>query len=481
VNPGADRGGWRISLALLVYLAAFISTLGLAHPVLTDQDPFWHVAAGNWIIEHRAIPHRDVFSSSMPGAPWVAHEWLAEVLIALTYDHLGWAGLVVVTGIVFAAALALLTRFLLRFLAPIYVIPLVLGAWGLCLAHLHPRPHVFGLPLLVIWFAVLDRKRLDERVPSLILASIIVLWANLHGGYMLALALAALLGGEALLDAPDRPRFMAALRGWGGFLAVALVAALMTPNGLAGLTLPLDLMQSSFAMSMIGEWKSPDFQILQPLELWLLLGLLGILSFGLRLPIARIIILFVLLHLGLAHQRFAEILGLIAPLLIAPALAAQLGTAGNPHLQAFAGALAKPASPRSVALAALVVAVLGAAFTRVGIDNQDHRFAPTAAIAFVQQQHVAGPVLNDYEFGGYLIFSGIAPFVDGRADMYGDAFLRRQADVAALPELLDQYRIAWTLLERHDPRVALLDHLPGWQRIYGDDIAVIHRRDAAIP
>ena len=278
MSAGADRGGLRISLALLVYLAAFLSTLALAHPVLTDQDPFWHIAAGNWIIEHRAIPHRDVFSNSMPGAPWVAHEWLAEVVIALVYDHLGWAGLVVMTGLVFAAALALLTRFLLRFLAPLYVIPLVLGAWGLCLAHLHARPHVFGLPLLVIWFALLDRKRLEERIPSVLLAAIIVLWANLHGGYMLALALAALLAGEALLDAPDRPRFMTALRGWGGFLLVALLAALITPNGIQGLMLPFTIMQSSFADAMIGEWKSPDFQMLQPLELWMLLGLLGILS-----------------------------------------------------------------------------------------------------------------------------------------------------------------------------------------------------------
>jgi hypothetical protein len=385
------------------------------------------------------------------------------------------------TGVVFAAALALLSRFLLRFLAPIYAIPLVLGAWGLCLGHLHPRPHVFGLPLLVIWFAVLDRRRLEERVPSLLFASIIVLWANLHGGYMVGLALAALLAGEAVFDAPDWRRSKTAIAGWGGFLLLALLAALATPNGIAGFAMPLGFMQSHFAVSMIGEWKSPDFQTPQPLEIWILLALLGILSFGLRLPVTRIVILFVLLHMALAYQRFAEVLGLIAPLLLAPAIAMQLRPAGDARLQAFGGSLAKPASPAGVALAALIVAVLGAAFVHRGIDNQNHRFAPTAAVAFVQQQHVAGPVFNDYEFGGYLIFSGIAPFIDGRADMYGDAFLRRYAEVAALPDMLDQYRIVWTLLERHDPRVALLDRLPDWQRIYGDDVAVVHRRSAAIP
>ena len=481
MNAGADRGGLRGSLALWVYLAAFVGTLLLAHPILTDQDPFWHIVVGNWIIDHRAIPYQDVFSHSMPGAPWVAHEWLSEVAIALVYDHLGWAGLVVMTGLVFAAALSLLCGFLLRFLEPIYAIALVVGAWGLCLAHLHPRPHVFGLPLLVVWFALLDRRRLEARAPSLLLASIIVLWANLHGGFMVGLALAALLAGEAAFDAPDGRRAMTLLVGWGGFLLVAVAAALVTPNGAAGLAFPLGFMQSHVALSMIGEWRSPNFQTPQPLEIWLLLGLLGILSFGLRLPTTRIGILFVLLHMALAYQRFAEVLGLIAPLVLAPAIALQLRPAGDAPLQTFGGTLAKSAGPAGVALAALVVAVIGTAFVHRGIDNTNHRFAPTAAIAFVQQQHIGGPVLNDYEFGGYLIFSGIAPFIDGRADMYGDVFLARYADVAALPDLLDQYRIAWTLLERQDPRVALLDHLPGWHRIYGDDIAVIHRRDAAIP
>jgi hypothetical protein len=87
-------------------------------------------------------------------------------------------------------------------------------------------------------------------------------------------------------------------------------------------------------------------------------------------------------------------------------------------------------------------------------------------------------VLNDYPFGDYLIFSGIPPFVDGRADMYGDAFLRRAAQLAELPLLLAQYRIVWTLFKPDNPRVVLLDNLPGWQRFYADDVAVVHiRRD----
>src|SRR5438067_174311 len=95
---------------------------------------------------------------------------------------------------------------------------------------------------------------------------------------------------------------------WGGFLALSMIAALLTPNGVRGIELPFAFMQSTFALSMISEWKSADFQVLQPLELWLLLGILGLLTTGLRLPLTRIVILLMLLHMALAHRRFAEVL-----------------------------------------------------------------------------------------------------------------------------------------------------------------------------
>ena len=93
---------------------------------------------------------------------------------------------------------------------------------------------------------------------------------------------------------------------------------------------------------------------------------------------------------------------------------------------------------------------------------------------------VEGPVFNDYAFGGYLIFAGIKPFIDGRY-FYGDAFIKRYFDAAfvlsdELPRLLAEYHIAWTLLGAKTPAVVLLDHLPGWRRLYADDIAAVHVR-----
>jgi hypothetical protein len=458
------------ALPAVVFAVAFLAALAAARNIIADQDPFWHIAVGRWILEHGAVPHRDLFSHTMPDAPWVAHEWLSEAVIAWAYDHCGWAGLAALAAGAFAAALALLAGYLERWLPPVPTLLAVFGAFGLCLGHLHARPHVFGLPLMVVWFATLDRARAERRRPPFWLAAVMLLWANLHGGYVLGLGLAALIGAEAVFEAAARERARTAL-GWSAFGALALLAALATPNGLAGLALPFNLARMDYALSAIGEWRSPDFHHPQPLELWLYAGLVGALTFGAKIPLTRTAILIVLMHLALTYVRFAEIAGLVAPLVLAPAIAPQFRTTR-------AIGEAAPARRAGVALAALIALLASAAFVRTGVGNDNNPFAPTAAVEFVKREAIAGPVFNDYKFGGYLIYSGVKTFVDGRADMYGDAFLKRFFTMSELPAMLAQYGIGWTLLDPNDPRVALLDHLPGWRRVYGDAIAVVHQRDA---
>ena len=99
----------------------------------------------------------------------------------------------------------------------------------------------------------------------------------------------------------------------------------------------------------------------------------------------------------------------------------------------------------------------------------------------------SGPILNEYNFGGYLDFVGIPPFIDGRAEAYGAAFTMRHdraLNLQNLPDflaLLDEYKIGVTLLMPSTPAVGLLDRLPDWQRVYSDNIAVVHIRRAVQP
>jgi hypothetical protein len=201
------------------------------------------------------------------------------------------------------------------------------------------------------------------------------------------------------------------------------------------------------------------------------------------------LMLLLLLHMALQHRRHGELVGLVAPLLLAPALAPQLralsvGRSAGPVDRSLAE-LAKPASLRGVALAGAVLVAVSAAVLHGAAVRSDVAI-PAAALAAAEAAHVTGPVLNDYGFGGYLIFAGIPPFIDGRAELYGDEFFKRYVQAMLLesdelPNLLEQYGIAWTLIEPQRPAVLLLDHLPGWRRLYADDVAVVHVRTNPAP
>ena len=76
--------------AALALAAVALCAFSLA--LLNDGDTWSHVGTGEWILDHRAVPHVDPFSFTRTGEPWVAHEWLAEVAFALVYRAAGWAG-----------------------------------------------------------------------------------------------------------------------------------------------------------------------------------------------------------------------------------------------------------------------------------------------------------------------------------------------------------------------------------------------------
>jgi len=118
------------------------------------------------------------------------------------------------------------------------------------------------------------------------------------------------------------------------------------------------------------------------------------------------------------------------------------------------------------------------------LERGDDPVTPSSALAAAVRLGLEGPVFNSEGFGGYLTFRGIPTFIDGRAELFGNAFLAgylkaEQGDEPTLSELLDRYGVTWTLLKPQQGAVSRLDALPGWRRVYTDAEAVIHTRGAA--
>ncbi len=400
-------------LVLWVIPIVIAAAVSFAPQVLNDGDTFWHLAAGRWMIAHGAVPGADPFSFTFVGRPWVAHEWLTEVAMAGAWLAAGWGGVMLLTGLAAGALAALMGRWLLCWLSP----PATIATLALGLACIAPgalaRPHFLVLPVLALWTMALLDARERCKAPSLWLALVMALWANLHSSFVVGLLIAAAFALETLLDrAAWRRRTLAS---WASFLALALAATLATPHGLAGLTFPLQVLNMK-SLPFITEWQGPDFMRPTTLEIALLGGVLVAFWRGVRLSAVRTLILLGLVHMSLQHVRQEVLLGVVAPLILAEPLGRALG-------RAEPGALRRPmAAPQAALVLALALAVIGLRLLvpEVRVDGPT---APITALAHVPAALRSEPVLNDYDFGGYLIFQGVRPYIDGRADMYGDAFV----------------------------------------------------------
>ncbi|MGE5535134.1 MAG: hypothetical protein ACM3W7_06440 [Acidobacteriota bacterium] len=457
----------------LVAASIYALLLAVGARLLNDPDTYWHIAVGRWIAEHHAVPTTDPFSFTMHGAHWIAFEWLSELLYAAAFAVGGWAGVVVLAAAAIAIAFGLLTRLLLRELSPTPALLLVLAALVLAAPHMLARPHVLVLPIMVACGGALVRTMDDHGKPPYAALPLLVLWANLHGSVVLGLGMIGPAVLEALLGEPRQlwPRVI--LR-WIPFSALAVLASCLTPYGAGSLLVPLTTFGLGDALNTIIEWRPQDFSHLDVFE-FLLLASIFALSRGFTVPPVRTLVVLGLLHFALAHARNTDLLAMLAPLYLAAPLGRQMALKSACD---FSGALA---FNRTLGFAAAGVTAIasGIAFAHPPLPSAQN--TPQAAISATGLAK-AGPVLNDYSFGGYLIYSGIAPFIDGRGELYGKDFISRYSraiSLSNLPDflkLLDQYGIRATLLSPDTPAVALLDRLPGWKRVYADRVAVVHKR-----
>lgn len=452
--------------------------------VRLDADIYWQIVTGHWIIAHGYVPTHDIFSFTRLGARWIAQEWSGEVLVALVYAMAGWAGLTLLAALLFGLTIAYLMRFLLSRMEPLHAAVLTTFAGCMMYGYLIVRPHEFAWPLTALWVGVLIQRAEEKRSPPWWLLGVMLLWANLHGSFILGLGLAVAIGLEAVLDAKDQ--WKSAARRWGAFVAAAFGCALLNPQGWRLLVFPFHLL-GMHVLAQLTEWKPPNLQHPQVFGIWLI-AVLG-LAFAGRfiLPFVRSLLLIGLIFFALQHVRNVSLLGLISPFLIASPLAAlwrrePLHGRGAQTLDKFFRSLA--VSGRRGALFATIVlaGALGVAAVSVHKPRPSTQATPQAALNALLARRPLARILNDAEFGGYLIFRGVPVFVDPRVSLYGNAFFQRYYDALELNRngnvnaLLEKYRIDAILIGPEWPVVRMLDRSPDWRRIYADKWAVVYLR-----
>ena len=477
-DPIAIRSENSGTLAIPLFGALAVLVFVCVTPaVLNDGDTYWHIAAGSWMLNQRVLLRVDPFSYTFAGKPWQAHEWLSEILMALAYRLSGWSGIVLLAGAAFAATAGLLLWYLSRFLpaaaqGAVAALALACGAGSLL-----ARPHLLALPVLTFWTIALLRARDERRAPSIWLTPLIALWANLHDSYLVGLGLIAVFAFDAMFDAgEDR---LAVFRAWAIFAAVSAVMALATPFGINGILFSLHLM-SMPALAILGEWQPMDFSRAQPIEVCVAaLGYVWI-TRRMKVSAARIVLLAVLLYLAIAHVRHGMIAGVVGAAVLAEPLGSTFRAGGLSRAISGLDILIERRRLVIRVAAGVLLVLVAAVRLSMPVVRSDDISTPVSALRYLRPGLEQAPVLNDYAFGGYLIFAGIKPFIDSRAELYGDYFLREYArvigpDPAALAETLAAHHIVWTIFAPGSPAVRELDRL-GWRRLYADRWAVVHVR-----
>ncbi len=459
-------------------LLAFVVVVA-SPAILNDGDTFWHLATGEWILRHMAVPTTDPFSYTFAGAPWQAHEWLSEALMALVYRTGGWSGVTILFAGAFGATALILSAYLARWLAagPLMVATIFALASGA--PNWLARPHLLALPLFAVWLVGMLKAREEDRAPSWLLLPVMLVWANLHGGFVLGLALVAPFALEALIAHRRDP--WVAIRAWAPFGLAALVVSMATPHGWAAFSFALKVTQMT-SLPIISEWRSLNISKTPVFEVALLEGLFFCLWRGVRVPAIRLILLLLLFYLALQHIRNLAIFALAAAVLLAEPFA----RSGKVEPSSRKPQAPLGGAPMSFVAVGLAVVLAAACAWRLmaPIVRSDEVNAPVSALAAVPPVLAARPVFNEYGYGGYLIFKGVRPFIDGRADMYGDAFMHTydamtRPELATLKSELARRHVEWTILSVDNPAVAALDALPEWRRLHADRIAVVHVRRGA--
>lgn len=476
----------RLVIGLLVALYWIITTLAVSDKMLGEPDIWWHIRTGAWIWQHKAVPTTDPFSYTFAGHPWIAKEWLSQVLYFAAYQLAGWNGVLALGALAMGLAALMIFMFVSEDLFPSLAAAMALCGLFLASPSITVRPHLLTLPVFIVWTYQLFKASRQGRAPSYLWLLLLVLWANLHAAFTFGFVIAffAFLDFAETTRLKDRRQLVA----WIVFLVLCPLVTLIHPYTYKAMLATWLVVGPNEAVPLIDEWRPFDAQ-----EQWIyaasLLGLVfAALASGFRLGMARALFLMAVVYLFLSHLRYGFYLFPIMPLVLAPDMAAQFSRFATAHWRMQP--LDRVDRFLSTRFRPLMAAVVGAFLLTLAWGSAWLAAAPpehvaaTAAIDYAKRHGLTGHVMNFYNFGGPLVFHDIPTFIDGRVEQLflGD-FIKTYAwgpdTEAGMADALKKYDVTWTIMPPSDKRTALLDKLPGWKRVYADDYAVIHQRQDA--
>lgn len=475
----------RYVVSFPAFLAGLLVALAGASTRLRFDDPdlWWHLRTGEVIWNTRSIPVVDFFSYTTGHEHLVPQEWLSQTLIYAAYRFGGYQGLML--WLVLMSVTVLLAGFLLCSVYSSHRKAGFAGAlviWFFSTSGLAIRPQMIGYALLIVELLLIHLGRTRNRYWFFALPPLFALWVNCHGSFFLGIVIGVLILCCSFFDFrwgllgsrrwPSRVRTVYVL-------ALLLSAAMLwlNPEGGRQVFYPVNTMlHQPLNLAVVSEWAPLKFPQPRAVGLAATLGLvflLVVLSQA-EVRLDELLLLAVGAAIAADHSRMAFVFGILAAPVISRLLAECFGrsaeAAEHPWLNGVLLAF-------SLLLAAWIFP------SAASLEQQVEQKSPVRAVQYIQGHHLTGNMLNEYAFGGYLIWA--APdhpvFIDGRADIYEwsgvlQQFVRWESLEEDPNRLLDRHHISFCILASHSPMVRVMALLPAWKQVYSDPVAVIFTR-----
>ena len=501
---------------IFVVLLASMSYGIFASRLLGDADIGWHIRNGQLMLHTHSITRTDPFSAAMQGKSWYAWEWLYDLMIAAVHNWAGLNGVVWFTALLIALIFALTFRLTLRRGSGLAAaIVFLLLAFGSSAIHMFARPHVVTWLFAVFWFVLLDSTENSAIGPGtkcssrwlLCLPLMMLLWVNLHGGFLLGFILLGiyLLNGvvQYLGKVEHRIETKKWLQQLGAATLLSVLAGLVNPFGYKLYAHVYAYLTDRWLMNHIDEFQSPNFHgaAQQCFVGLVLLTFITLAATRAKPRLSQWLVILFGVYSGFYAARNLPTSSLLLTLIAAPLLSKSF-TQGEENtdlpspvqklfksfgsfsrrMEAFDWNLNGHLWPVAAIVIGFVICSHGGKLA--GRQLMNARFSsqhfPVQAAGFIAQQNIPGPIFCPDSWGGYLIYR-LYPktlvYVDDRHDLYGSQFFKNYLKIVQVePEWqreLQATGVHWVLLPEGSSLANVLKETKDWKITYEDHTSVL--------
>ncbi len=488
-TPRGEKAGGRL-LAMFLPATTAIAIASFLTRVIVDSDTWWQVAIGRDILHRLEIPRFDHYVAAAINRPYHDSHWFFQVLLSLADAYGGMTAVGLAMMAFWGCTLLFCYRASRRWNSVTVCSLLVFLAAIACSDRFVPRPEIISCLMVSVFYYLLQERRVTSIPHLAVFALLQIVWANSHGLFVIGPFMAGCYMVSALVfrERQNEVGPLAVL------VVVLLVATLVTPFGFDGWRYALLLAKEA------GPNSSPLFQGLIELnptfgevarsfpDFWcylvLVAALVGTSVLALLkrdVSIARLFLVLALLGVSLTGRRNMTLLALTATPLIAENLYRLKSTpVFQPKSQIILGILLFGISFLPIS------GVYYKAFNiplRFGLGISKESYSAELP-AFLRKNGFRGVVYSPPYLGGYSLYHGFTPIVDGRWEVYDpgvlDAVLRSRFEKEMWEWVMSSYDIKGVMVGYGeydtDPLLKRLSEDKRFQNVYTDEAVSFWQR-----